>query len=148
MASASACATFVSSDQQLPLVPGYECWALRDPLRAAAPPTHGPVERLAVGEVALDKFEITEKIAGVKVNVADITEAVEGQVKGVMKAFLADDARTSKVRMLLPPPSHTRPIRARPPAPRRRLTDYDPSSCVVHSLKGWCSGWILGFVGV
>jgi len=82
--------------------PGYECWALNGPVGSAVSATPvsaasvgagpSPVDHLAVGDVTLDKLEITEKIIGIKIHVADITDAVEEQVKGVMKKFLIDDA--------------------------------------------------------
>eukprot|EP00948_MAST-09A_sp_MAST-9A-sp1_P003586 g3586.t1 len=47
-----------------------------------------PIDRLTVGAVTLDKFEITEKIIGIKINVEDITGAVAGAVTSAMKEYL------------------------------------------------------------
>jgi hypothetical protein len=52
----------------------------------------GPLDHLAVGAIVLDKFEITEKIVGISINVADITNAVRGAIKTVMQTFLVEKA--------------------------------------------------------
>jgi len=45
-----------------------------------------------LGDLALDKFEITENIIGVKVDVADITNNIEAAVSSLLTAYLTTNA--------------------------------------------------------
>jgi hypothetical protein len=60
-----------------------------------------PVSGIAVSGLRLDKLEITEKIIGIKIDVADITGAISSAVTGVLRQYVTSDA-------FLPGPNSTK----------------------------------------
>jgi len=50
----------------------------------------GPIDRLEVSKVDLDKIEVTEKIAGISFNMKDLTDTVRDEVTKRLGSFLTD----------------------------------------------------------